>query len=85
MKLVIVDRAKPGTYDRMCHLFAADPTVAVVLDRRTPDERRQHADRRAEPRAAQDRRAQDRRQKVTEFGARGFIIIDVESDNTART
>ena len=72
MKLVIVDRSRVGTYDRMCHLFENDPTVAVVLDRRAPDERRQRAEQRMI-----DRRSQERRRKLTEFGARGFIIIDV--------
>jgi hypothetical protein len=57
----------------MCHLFENDPSVAVVLDRRAPDERRRSAEQRAI-----DRRLQERRQKVTEFGARGFIIIDVD-------
>jgi len=82
MKLVIVDRSRAGTYDRMCHLFGNDPNVAVVLDRRSPDDRRQQAERRAQPRAAQDRRLEERRQKVTEFGPRGFIIIDVDATGT---
>ena len=77
MKLCIVDRSRPGTYDRMCELFGNDPNVAVVLDRRSPEDRRRTAEQRA-----QDRRNQERRQKVTAFGPRGFIIIDV--DNPAR-
>lgn len=73
MKLVIVDHRRSETYDRMCHLFGGDPNVAVVLDRRAAEDRR-----RAEHRATQERRVQERRQKITEFGPRGFIIIDVE-------
>ena len=71
MKLVIVDRARSTTYERMLYLFASDPTVAVILDRRNPDDRRQRAEQRAP-----DRRGQERRQKSTEFGGRGFIVVE---------
>ena len=74
MKLVIVDRARSTTYERMLYLFASDPTVAVILDSRNPDDRRQRAEQRAP-----DRRAQERRRKSTEFGGRGFIVVDTNA------
>jgi len=74
MKLVIVDRSKVATYERMRQLLAGDPNVAVIWDRRTPEERRRHA-----AQHAQDRRARERRQKVTEFGGRGFIVVDADA------
>ena len=74
MKLVIVDRARSMTYERMRYLFAKDPTVAVIWDRRNPDERRQLAEQRAP-----DRRVKDRRQKAMEFGGRGFIVVESDA------
>jgi len=73
MKLVIVDRARSMTYERMRYLFASDPNVAVIWDRRNPDERRQQPGQRAP-----DRRVGERRQKIAEFGGRGFIVVDTD-------
>lgn len=73
MKLVIVDRSKAATYERMRHLFAGDPDVSVIWDRRTRDDRRPQT---AHPTA--DRSFQDRRQLVKDFGVRGFIVVDVD-------
>jgi hypothetical protein len=78
MKLVIVDRARSMTYERMRYLFAGDPTVAVIWDRRNPDERRQRPGQHAP-----DRRVRERRQKLTEFGGRGFIVVDVDAADVA--
>jgi hypothetical protein len=77
MKLVIVDRSKTATYERMRELLASDPNVAVIWDRRTPEDRRRNA-----AQHAPDRRAQERRQKITEFTSRGFIVVDVEEAKT---
>jgi len=77
MKLVIVDRSKVATFERMRQLFASDPNVAVIWDRRSPEDRRRNAGQRAP-----DRRSLERRQKVTEFGGRGFIVV--EDDDAAR-
>jgi hypothetical protein len=79
MKLVIVDRSKTATYERMRHLFASDPNVAVIWDRRTPDERRRNAEQRAP-----DRRAQERRQLFRDFGVRGFIVVDGDDAEAMR-
>lgn len=73
MKLVIVDRSKAATYERMRQLLANDANVAVIWDRRSPQERRRAAEHRTP-----DRRAEERRQKVTDFGGRGFIVVDVD-------
>ena len=79
MKLVIVDRSKTATYERMRHLFASDPDVCVIWDRRTPEERRRHT---ALP--LSERRTQDRRQLVKEFGTRGFIVVEADEADLMR-
>jgi len=79
MKLVIVDRSKTATYERMRQLFASDPDIAVIWDRRTPENRRRNLERRPV-----DRRLQERRQKITEFGGRGFIVVDVDEADLVR-
>ena len=79
MKLVIVDRSKTATFERMRQLFASEPDVAVIGDRRTPDDRRHHA---AQP--ISERRRQERRQLVKDFGARGFIVVDVDEADLIR-
>jgi hypothetical protein len=77
MKLVIVDRSRSATYERMRYLFAADPNVAVIWDRRTAEERRREAEQRAP-----NRRVRERRHKAIEFGQRGFIVIDLDAAET---
>jgi hypothetical protein len=79
MKLVIVDRSKAATYERMRHLFASDPGVSVVWDRRTPEDRRRHT---AQP--ISERRSQDRRLLVKDFGVRGFIVVDADEADLIR-
>ena len=79
MKLVIVDRSKAATYERMRHLFASDPDVAVIWDRRSPDERRRHAER-----FSPERRAEERRQLVKDFGTRGFSVVDADEADLIR-
>lgn len=74
MKLVIVDRSRSMTYERMRYLFAQDPNVSVIWDRRNPEERRQRSEQRAP-----DRRVDERRQKITEFGGRGFIVVEADA------
>jgi len=73
MKLVIVDRSKGSTYDRMRSLFAGDPDVTVIWDRRSPDERRHQ-----EALRLPERRRRERRHQLTEFGGRGFIVVDAD-------
>ncbi len=74
MKLVIVDRSKMATFDRMRGLFANDPGVMVVWDRRTTERRQQAAARTPE------KRVEERRRLMKSFGERGFIVVDVADD-----
>ena len=80
MKLVIVDRSKAATYERMRHLFASDPEVSVIWDRRTPDDRR----RQTAARPISERRFQDRRLLPKDFGVRGFIVVDADEADIIR-
>ena len=79
MKLVIVDRSKTATYERMRQLFAAEPDVSVIWDRRTPEDRRRQT---APP--PSERRFQDRRQLAKDFGVRGFIVVDADEADLVR-
>ena len=79
MKLVIVDRSKVATYERMRGLFVNDPTVMVVWDRRQESDRRQPH---TLPRIP-EKRVQERRHLLKSFGERGFIVVDVADDHPA--
>jgi len=80
MKLVIVDRAKMATFERMRGLFANDPDVMVLWDRRGTEERRHQ---RLLPHVP-EQRVQERRRLMKSFGGRGFIVIDIADEKTAR-
>jgi len=80
MKLVIVDRARIATFDRMRDLFANDPSVMVVWDRRVEAERRQQQVLSRIP----EQRLKERRAFTKSFGEGGFIVVDVPDELAAR-
>jgi hypothetical protein len=71
MKLIIVDRSKPETYNRLKQQFADDLNVEVVWDRRTGERRRR------ESRPGPERRSRDRRKFSKAFNGRDYIIIHI--------
>jgi len=80
MKLVIIDRAKMATFERMRGLFANNPEVMVLWDRRGTVERRHQPLLPHVP----DQRVQERRRLTKSFGGRGFIVIDIADEMIAR-
>lgn len=71
MRLIIVDRSKPETYERLKRTFADDINVQVIWERRTRDRRRTTDTR------GPERRARERRQLDKGFNGRDYIVIYV--------
>jgi len=69
MKLIIVDRSKPDTFNRLKQQFADDLNVEVVWERRAKQRRRTDAGR------GPERRSRERRRLVKPFSGRGYIVI----------
>jgi phospholipid N-methyltransferase len=69
MRLIIVARSKPETYERLRRTFADDINVEVIWDRRTRERRRQRDDR------GPERRSRERRQLAKTFNGRDYIVI----------
>ena len=69
MKLIIVDRSKPETYDRLRKQFEDDLDVEVVKDRRV--KQRRSVGNSWGP----ERRSRERRRLSKPFGGRDYIVI----------
>ena len=69
MKLIIVDRTKPGVFQRLKKQFEDDLGVEVVFDRR------QHQRRRNPQNPGPERRSRDRRQFVKPFNGKAYVVI----------
>jgi len=57
LQLVVVRRDEFATFELLCRLFAGDPDVRVVWDRRSGVDRRQRAETPDSDRRSSDRRA----------------------------
>ncbi len=70
MKLIVVDRGKLQTFQRLTYQFAGARDVKVVLDRRVKQIRKQKV-------AGQypERRASDRRKLVKTWQGRDYIVV----------
>ncbi len=68
MKLIIVQRSKSDTYQRLRERFAGERDVKVILERR-------QADREPDPVADQMRRPEERRRLNKTFEGRDFIVV----------
>jgi hypothetical protein len=77
MTLVIVARSKMSTFARLRDLFAGEPDVQVIWDRRTT-QRRQRQEHH-EP----ERRVRDRRAPGDPFNGRDFIVVHVDAGQAA--
>lgn len=71
MKLIIVNREKPGTYTRLKQKFADDLNVEVLWDRRTRQRRRNPAH------PGPERRYHERRQLNKPFNGKDYIVIHI--------
>ncbi len=69
MKLIIVKRTKPETYERLKSQFADDLNVQVVWERRARERRRTTGNR------GPERRSRDRRKFMKSFNGKDFIVI----------
>ena len=72
VKLIVVDRRKRQTYERLLEKFADDPNVRVMIDRRARQRRMREV-----PHATIDRRSNDRRRLVKDYGGRDYVVIHV--------
>ncbi len=70
MKLIVVDRNKLQTYQRLACQFAGAPDVKVVLDRRVKQIRK-----RKEPGPFARRRVGERRRLVKSWQGRDYIVV----------
>jgi hypothetical protein len=68
MKLIIVQRSKPDTYQRLREQFAGERDVKVILERR-------QADREQEAVEDQTRPPSERRRLKKAFDGRDFIVV----------
>ena len=69
MKLIIVDRSKPQTYERLKKQFEDDLNVSVIKERRAGERRR------LGNLWGPERRAGDRRKLTKPFSGRDYIVI----------
>jgi hypothetical protein len=84
--MFIIAPGQRALYDSLRRTFANDPTVEVVMDRRTGQRRERASGASAERRAA-DRRAADRRRNATvqkKLSARGFAVVGVVATEIRR-
>ena len=77
MKLIVVDRAKLQTFQRLIAQFADALNVKVVLDRRLRQIRK-----RKEPHVPERRHA-ERRRLVKPWDGRDYIVIHVADSHDA--
>jgi hypothetical protein len=78
MKLIVVNRAKLQTFQRLTSQFAGVRDVKVVLDRRVKQTRKRQEDRFPE------RRKGDRRRLVKAWLGRDYIVVHLAgTPNTA--
>ena len=76
MKLIVVNRAKAETFQRLSQKFADDINVRVVWDRRQKQNRQRRDDRYPE------RRRGDRRRLKKDFEGRDYLVIHVVEDRS---
>jgi hypothetical protein len=69
MKLIIVQRSKPQTYERLKKQFEDDLNVSVIKERRRVQRRRTGND------WGPERRSRDRRRFTKPYGSRDYIVI----------
>ena len=77
MKLIVVDRAKLQTFQRLIAQFADTLNVKVVLDRRLRQIRT-----RKEPHMPERRRA-ERRRLIKRWDGRDYIVVHVADSREA--
>lgn len=77
MKLIVVDRAKLQTFQRLIAQFADALNVKVVLDRRLRQIRKHK-----EPHVPERRRA-ERRRLIKEWDGRDYIVVHVADGHDA--
>ena len=70
MKLIVVDRGKLQTFQRLTYQFAGARDVKVVLDRRVKQIRKQKV-----AGHYPERRASDRRKLVKTWQGRDYIVV----------
>jgi hypothetical protein len=68
MKLIIVQRSKPDTYQRLREQFAGERDVKVILERR-------QANREHDAVADQARTPSERRRLKKDFEGRDFVVV----------
>jgi len=73
MKLIIVDRSKPGAYARLKKQFEDELGVEVVFERRTRQRRRNPHN------AGPERRSRERRKLVKPFNGKDYIVIYIST------
>jgi len=82
MKLIVVNRAKLQTFQRLSAQFAGDHDVKVVLDRRVKQIRRRNEEHFPE------RRKSDRRRLIKTWLGRDYIVVHLVnpgSDSSSST
>jgi hypothetical protein len=78
MKLIVVDRAKLQTFQKLIGQFAGDPNVRVMLDRRLKQIRK-----RDEPHNP-DRRKSERRRLIKQWDGRDYIVVHLADRAASR-
>ena len=76
MKLIIVDRSKFLTYQRLVEKFSDDLNVRVIWDRRKKQIRRRPVPH------VPERRARDRRRLNKPWNGKDYIVINVVEDRS---
>jgi hypothetical protein len=76
MKLIIVQRSKMATYERLAEQFAEDRNVKVILERRLDPER--------EAANASATTREERRRLKKAFDGRDYIVIHVADEKKKR-
>ena len=76
MKLIVVNRSKAETFQRLSEKFADDINVRVVWDRRQKQNRQRRDARHPE------RRRGDRRRLKKDFDGRDYLVIHVVEDRS---
>ena len=69
MKLIIVDRSKPQTYERLKKQFEDDLDVSVIKERRAGERRKLGND------WGPERRSHDRRHFTKPYNGRDYVVI----------
>jgi hypothetical protein len=69
LQLVIVKRDEFATFELLCRVFADDPDVRVVWDRRVGQRRR------AAVQTSEERRSSDRRRLVKDWANLNYFVV----------